>query len=199
MVAYSNKGVSLAAVAALMLGVAGCNSTSTGSPSPSPTRELAPGLFSWGSRNVQPDAPVNEDFTCPPITVSDGGAAMRQGATDGASVRLQLSMGQIARECTNIGMDGSFTLKVGVEGRALLGPSGRPGTFNVPVRITVNSDEKPFITRALRTSVSIPGGADSAQFIMIEEGIRVPGGKPDLEIQVGFSTAGGETRARRRR
>ena len=148
---------------------------------------------------MAPEAPVNEDFTCPPITISDGGAAMRQGATSGDSVRLQLSMGQIARECTDIGMDGSFTLKVGVEGRALLGPSGRPGSYNVPVRISVNSDEKPFLTRALRTSVTIPGGADQAQFVLIEPGIRVPGGRTDLEIQVGFGGGAAEPRARRRR
>lgn len=198
MVAYRTKG--LLSVTALLLAaaLAGCTSTSSGAPGAAGQTQLAPALFSWGPKTVPPETPVNEDFTCPPMTVSAGGAAMRQGATEGDSVRLQLSLGQIARECSNVGLDGSFTLKVGVEGRALLGPAGRPGTFNVPITVTVNSDEKPFVTRNLRTSVAIPAGQDSGQFILIDEGIRVPGGRSDLEIQVGFSAGGGTARARRR-
>lgn len=199
MVAYRNTGYGALVSVLLAAGMAGCNSTSSQTPGAAGQRELAPGLLSWGSRNVQPDAPVNEDFTCPPLSVSAGGAAMRQGATEGDSVRLQLSLGQIARECTDVGLDGSFTLKVGVEGRALLGPAGRPGSYNVPITITINSDEKPFITRSLRTSVSIAGGQDSAEFVLVESGIRVPGGRPDMDIQVGFSSGGGQARTRRRR
>ncbi len=142
---------------------------------------------------------MNEDFTCPPITIGGGGAAIRAGATDGTNVRNQISITNIARECTNIGLDGSFTLKVGVEGRALIGPAGSPGTFGVPVRIDVTSGEKAFITRNLRTSVTVPPGTGSAPFVLVEDGIRVPGNQSDLEIVVSLGGGGGERPARRRR
>ncbi|MGL4494529.1 MAG: hypothetical protein ACRCUX_01865 [Beijerinckiaceae bacterium] len=186
-----------AVCAAAFLSLAACNSTSSGTTGAS--GPLAPGLLSFGSPSLPPSDPINEDFTCPPIIVGAGGAAIRAGAAEGGNVRNQTSITNIARECTNIGMDGSFTLKVGVEGRVLIGPSGGAGTFGVPVRIAVTSGEKPFITRNLRTSVAVPAGTGSAPFVLIEEGIRVPGNQSDLEIVVSLGGGAAERPARRRR
>ena len=47
------------------------------------------------------------------------------------TTRYQVSIGQTARECTPAG--GVMTMKVGVQGRILLGPAGGPGQVDIPL------------------------------------------------------------------
>ena len=49
-------------------------------------------------------------------------------------------MGEIARECRVAG--NQLIIKIGVEGRVLLGPAGSPGTFTVPVTIAVRDEPR---------------------------------------------------------
>ena len=76
----------------------------------------------------------------PVIEVLDGTASVRTyGGSDQTNdnVKYQYSMGDIARECIR-GPATRSCIKVGVEGRVLLGPVGQPGNFNVPIRIAVS-------------------------------------------------------------
>ena len=50
-------------------------------------------------------------------------------------LRYQLSFGQTARECSVQG--GAMSIKVGVQGRVILGPMGGPGIVDVPLRYAV--------------------------------------------------------------
>lgn len=151
-------------------------------------------LLRFGGTTVPPSAPPNVDAAyCPPVDVADGGAAMQSfgGARTGdqAALRSQISLGQLARECTPLG-DGSVAVKVGVEGRALLGPGGSAGRFEAPVRIVVKNGETVVATRARRVSISIPSGANQGTFAFVEEGITVPARfARDYEIEVGLGGA----------
>ena len=50
-------------------------------------------------------------------------------------LRYQLSFGQTARECSVQGE--TLNIKVGVQGRVILGPLGAPGPVDVPLRYAV--------------------------------------------------------------
>ena len=44
-----------------------------------------------------------QDINCPDVTVADGGAALRVGGPDNASVRYQFNIGDTARQCDPAG------------------------------------------------------------------------------------------------
>ncbi|WP_342359165.1 hypothetical protein [Terrarubrum flagellatum] len=191
--------IRIAGVAAAVLALGACSSSgSSGAPSSGQPGNALSNLFFWGSPTVPPAPPLPEDsdFECPSVTVAANGAAYRVG---GDTVRVQYSMGDTARECTNVQRDGSFTLKVGAEGRVLLGAAGSPGRYDVTVRFVVKANEKPILTRVQRQSVVIPAGATQGSFVMVEQGIQVPPNQRDLEIEVGFGAGGAPAAPRQRR
>ena len=56
----------------------------------------------------------DEQQICPDVIISDGGAAIRaQAGQDSSGLRYQISITNVARECTATG-NGTFRLKVGV-------------------------------------------------------------------------------------
>ena len=94
--------------------------------------------------------------------------------------------------------DGSTLVKIGVEGRALVGVSGSAGRFDVPLRFVVNSGSTVFADHSRRTSVSIPAGSTQGTFILVEDGIVVPpAAAQDFAIEVGLG--GGPAGGGRRR
>jgi hypothetical protein len=110
-------------------------------------------------------------------------------------VRYQLSFGQTARECAVQGE--TMTMKVGVQGRAIIGPMGGPGTVDVPLRYAVvreGPEPKTITTKFRRTSVTIGPTERHAQFVDIEEGLSFPlPSAKDLEayvVYVGFDEYG---------
>jgi hypothetical protein len=189
------------AVAAGLLG--GCSTLGLGSDEPrsAPTQASSGSSFSeffrnGGSTVPPPAAPVDDDIECPAIEILDGGAAMRQVA--GSDVRNQISLGQVARECRPAG-PGQISIKVGVEGRVLLGPSGSPGTFSAPVRIVIKRGDKVVASRLQRASATVPSGDTQASFVVVEENILVPRQGEELSISVGLDPSGRGGEAPRKR
>ncbi len=188
--------VRASAVAAAALSLAGCMGGG-GAPAASggaQTSNPITNLVFWGSTSVPaaPPLPQDDDFECPSLTIST--AAHRIG---GESVRAQYSITDIARECTNVQRDGSFTLKMGAAGQVLLGPAGAPGRYDVSVRFVVKSGERVVMTRVQRQAVTVPAGGTQGQFTIVEQGIQIPAGLPSLEFEVGLG-AGGDAPVRRR-
>src|SRR6185312_9291266 len=74
----------------------------------------------------------NTDVECPSVQVRNG-ASTWQTPTGGSTtdLRYQASLGQMARECALLG--DTMTVKVGVEGRLLVGPKGTAGNVEVPL------------------------------------------------------------------
>jgi hypothetical protein len=188
--------VALAVLGAAAL--AGC-STSSGGESASLGE-----MFMFAGTTVPAEMPVaNMDVYCPTVGVIEGGAAIQAYAGgrvgDAGALRNQIALGQLARECAGQ-PDGSTLVKVGVEGRTLLGAAAGAsgGRFDVPVRIVVKRGSAVFADRSLRTSVTVPAGQSQASFALVEEGIVVPPDAAlDFEIEVGLGSAGRQAGRRR--
>lgn len=190
------------AIAAGLLG--GCSTLGLGgSDEPrAPTTSASSGssfsefFRNGGSTVPPPPAPVDDDIDCPAVEILDGGAAMRQVA--GSDVRNQISLGQVARECRAAG-PGQIAIKVGVEGRVLLGPAGSPGSYGATLTTTVTRGTSVLGKRSARVGGTIPSGQSGIDFTHVEDGIMVPAGKGDVEIFVGLGGGGPAAPARKRR
>ena len=147
-------------------------------------------LMRYGSLTEPPAAPraAVELADCPRVDVVEGGAALQSyagGRPSPDALRSQLTIANVAREC--IGQpDGSIVVKVGVEGRALIGPAGSAGRFDAPVRVVVKRGDQVFANRVRRIPVTVPQGETHASFVTVEEGIVVPPGTGDFDIEVGL-------------
>ena len=147
-------------------------------------------LLRFGGTTVPPAAPRPlDDVYCPSVGVIEGGAAMQAftgGKTgDPNALRHQISLGQVARECQGRD-DGSIVVKVGVEGRALIGPAGSGGRFESPVTFTIKRGDRVLATRTQRVAVAVPAGEMQGSFVAVQDGLVVPPGINDFEIDVGL-------------
>jgi hypothetical protein len=150
-------------------------------------------LLAFNTTNPAPAPARTADVTkldCPEIEVLGGAAALRVGGQENATVRYQYSMGDVARECSVD--NGQINIKVGVEGRVLLGPAGGPGSFQVPVRIAIRreADQTAAVSKAYHIPASIAPGESQAKFSMVSDVMQVPYLRPraddDYTIVVGF-------------
>jgi hypothetical protein len=136
------------------------------------------------------------DVECPTIQVRNGASTWQTptgvGTTD---LKYQASLGQMARECAILG--DTMTVKVGVEGRVLVGPKGTPGTIQVPLRLAlVQEGPKPksIWTKFYPLPVNIQQGQSGMPFTHVEDDLSfaLP---PDKDISayviyVGFDPQG---------
>ena len=203
------KGVAAAAALGLVTAVAGCAGTdgfmASTQAGPSLTSKVGD-MLAFGSTDTKPvlakasrDAPLQ----CPQIEVLDGTASVRNYGSTGQtndSVKFQYSMGDVARECTRAG--DQIMIKVGVEGRVLLGPVGQPGSFNVPIRIAVRreSDQKPAVGKLYQVPASVAFGQTQGDFALVSEPLAVPyvqaHADEDYTILVGFDDKGATSDAK---
>ncbi|MGO4172230.1 hypothetical protein [Bosea sp. TAF32] len=183
----------------LCLGLAGCGSSSSSSGGSTALNML---MFQSTKPPVPDQLPKEEDrndTVCPEVIIADGGAAIRaQAGQDSSGLRYQVSITNVARECTPTG-NGGFRLKVGVEGRVLLGPAGSPGSYGATLGTTVTRGTTTVARRSSRVGGTIPSGQSGVDFSFVEDGIVVPAGKGDVEIIVGLGQGGAAAPARHRR
>jgi hypothetical protein len=183
---------------AMALALAGCGSAASDASS-----TLANILaFNTTKPPPAPDAPkeAETDEYCPTVDIMEGGAATRSyaGGDSNNALRYQISIAELARQCTIIPGGGGYTLKVGVEGRVLIGPAGGPGAYSAPLRILVKRGDKVVANRQRMAGASIPAGQTGTTFTVVEEGIVVPPGDGDVRIEVGIGAgAGNQRRAQR--
>lgn len=205
--------VGLALVGASAL--SGCGGTTGFAPAGESAGTTLGNLVAFNSLHLGPVAkpkPEEVKIDCPPIEVLDGTASARTYAgadQSNGQVKYQFSMGDIVRECSKAG--DRLVLKVGVEGRALVGPAGGPGSFTAPVRIAVrNDDDRKVVTsKFYSVPVTIQPGESQAGFSVVSDPIEVPFIKAraddDYTILVGFDAKGSATdpaapgKARRKR
>jgi hypothetical protein len=203
--AWRTAGLGLAAAL-----LAGCSGGSiTGSLPSVPTS-----LSKWGS-NLFGDQPTgstamasakdptlpNMDDDCPGIDIRRGAGTLSVAATKANEqatandLRYQLTFHQFARQCA---LDGrTIRMRVGVQGRVIVGPAGAPNQVDVPIRYAVvreGVDPQTIITKFRRLPVGLAPGATTANFTDIEEDLSFP--LPPYEelqayvVYVGFDEAG---------
>lgn len=193
---------SLLALPFLCLGLAGCGSSGSSSGQPSTLQTLGNVVMFQSTTPPPADRLPKEDqdeqLVCPEVIIADGGAAVRaQSGQDSGSLRHQISILNVARECTPTG-NGGFRLKVGVEGRVLLGPAGGPGNYGATLTTTVSRGTTQIARRAARVGGTVASGQGGTDFSHVEDGIIVPAGRGEIEIIVGLG-GGSATPARSRR
>jgi hypothetical protein len=135
------------------------------------------------------------EVDCPSVAVRQGAATLsitEPGVEAGPmTTRYQVTLGQTARECAALG--GMMTMKVGVEGRVLLGPAGSPGQVDIPLRMAVVQEgpaPKTVLSKFYKLAVAISPGQTSVPFVQVEQDLTFPmprGGDLDAYIvYVGF-------------
>lgn len=152
-------------------------------------------MFKYGGTTVPPSQPQDlGEVYCPPVDVPEGGAALRSfggKGGDNASLRNQITLGRIARECNRL-QDGSITVKVGVAGQVLLGPAGAPGRFEAPLQIAIKYGDKVVVSRSKRIAVAVAPGEAQGLFTVVEDGLIVPlamTGEYDISVSLGGTPA----------
>lgn len=144
-------------------------------------------------------APEEEEFDCPAVSIAPGGAAVRIGAAGSETVRSQITITDVVRECVR-GPDG-IIMRVGAEGRVLVGPAGSAGALGATMRIDVRKGAQTLSSRTARVGASIPAGQASASWVHVEQGIVIPASafraSGDLDVFVTLNP--GASPARRRR
>jgi hypothetical protein len=180
----------VAALALLCPLLAGCSSS------------LSMSSFSslFGSSGTEANAAVGEalplNFECPDVQVRQGAATLSSSSNPAEptamNLRYQVSIGTTARECRLL-PGNTLSIKVGMQGRVILGPEGSPGTFEVPVRFAVvreGIEPKPIVTKLERISVTVPASDSNVLFSHVAAGLDFPmprGGEIDAYvIYIGF-------------
>ncbi len=150
---------------------------------------------------------ASQDINCPEVDIADGGASLRVGGPENASVRYQFNIGDTARQCDPAG-PGQAALKVGVAGDVVIGPAGAAGTFSAPVKITVTrqGDNSTVFSQTYGAEATTDG-VRAGPFRIVTDPINLP--MPTLQladiytITVGFEggtavRTGHTTRKKRR-
>jgi hypothetical protein len=208
---------SVAALLSLALLASGCSAGSGfGGPAPaasdptvppppsSPTLSQKISSFFSGSSANSPQAVANAsaDVTCPYIDIRQGASTLTIGPTgDNAAMLLkyQGTFVRAARECAVVA--GQMVMKVGIEGRIVIGPAGGPGQVEVPLRIAVVKEtvagSKTIITKFIRIPVAVQTSTDNPTFTHIEEGLSFPmppaGDLDDYTVYIGFDQLTADT------
>jgi hypothetical protein len=142
------------------------------------------------------------DIDCPGVTIRSGASAWQLPAGGSANnIRYQGALGQLVRECAVLGE--TMTMRVGIEGRLLVGPKGAPGSVKVPLRMALVAEgpqPRPIWSKFYNVDVDIPAGASQAQFSLVEDDLTfpMPAGRQldNYVVYVGFDPQGAAAAAR---
>jgi hypothetical protein len=146
-------------------------------------------------------APVTPPQTidCPTVTIRQGAstfAVSMPGVDPSAmNLRYQANFGQISRDCQLEGA--TVKMRVGIEGRVILGPAGAVGQVELPLRLAVvveGPEPKVIMTKLRWISVVIPPDQPNIPFAQIEEDLSFPMPAQPVELDayvvyVGFDPA----------
>lgn len=208
---FPRRRMTFVVVAGLLPGLAACSSVPS-MPSMPSTGSFS-SLFGSSSSagNAQASAtstPLPPNFECPDVTVRSGASTLTSSADPAQptalNLRHQVTIGTTARECRLL-PNNVVSIKVGMQGRVILGPEGVPGTVNVPVRYAVvreGIDPKPITTKLDRVTVTVPPNDGNVLFTHVTEGLEFPmpraGEIDSYVVYIGFDTVAAQEMERPR-
>jgi hypothetical protein len=212
-----SRAAALTAVCVVAAAASGCSSTSdlfgsssgtsSGSGAP-PTGNRISDLF-FGSSTPPPAPGLAEapsDVDCPGVDIRQGASTLtvNAGGRDPSAnaLRYQVTIVRAARECQLVGT--TMRMKVGVQGRVILGPAGGPGHLDVPLRYAVvqeGPEPKTHMTKLFRIPVTIPPEQPNVTFTHVDEDITFSLPKPEAldayVVYVGFDPLAPKAEPRR--
>ena len=138
---------------------------------------------------------ADPNWDCPTVDIRTGASTMQLnagGEPSTGTLRYQASIARVARECVVAGP--SMTIKVGVQGRVIMGQAGSPGQMEIPLRYALVREgpaPRTILTKLHRFSV--PVAETTTPFLHVDEDITftIPS-RVDLEsyvVYVGFDPA----------
>lgn len=138
------------------------------------------------------------DVDCPSVDIRQGAATLQMnapGSDQAMALRYQATFGRTARQCTVTA--GTLAIKIGVQGRLILGPAGAPGETMVPLRYALvreGIEPKTIWSKLYLLPVTVSPGQPNVPFTHVAEDLAVPVPSPaDLDkyvIYVGFDPQG---------
>ncbi len=185
-------------------GFGGSNAPAPGS-TPTPTPAPEPTESSWSISNFfagssgtsrQTVSGAEPSVNCPPVEIREGASTLAigpPGDTTAMNLRYQGTFTREARECTVV--EGNMMMKIGVQGRVVVGPAGGVGQVDVPLRLAVVHETpggtRPIATKFFRIPVAITNTDQGGVFTHIEESMTFPLPTPvtalgDYVVYVGF-------------
>jgi hypothetical protein len=185
----------LGAVLLLALLACGCASqigSSTPAPADAPHGYAGSGSFSdffagSSAKGAQTAATGQGGVTCPPVEVRQGASTLTispAGDNSAMSTRYQGEFVRMARNCTVT--EGNMAMRIGIEGRVVVGPTGGPGEVVVPLRIAVVQETpggtKPVTTKFIRIPVTLEAGDSRKLFAHVEDGLSFPVPSPTSQL-----------------
>ncbi len=141
-------------------------------------------------------AGAQPEVNCPPVEVRQGASTLTigpTGNTSAMSVKYQGVFTREARNCAVVG--GDMVMRIGVQGRVIVGPLGAPGQVEVPLRIAVVQETpggaRPITTKFIRIPVAVSNDDTGGLFTHVEESVSFPLPTPtssldDYVAYVGF-------------
>jgi hypothetical protein len=185
-------------VLGLMLG--GCSSGSMSLP------DMSNAFASFNPRATSTDASKPPEFECPSVGIRQGASTLTVSANPAEqtplNLRYQVGIINTARECHLNGP--TLTMRVGVQGRVVLGPMGTAGEIEIPLRLAVVREAiepKTIATKLQRIRVTLPPGDGNVPFTHVEEDVSFPmppGAEIDYYIvYIGFDPLAPREPARR--
>jgi len=128
---------------------------------------------------------------CPPIKVRDGGEAIFAYANnrigDARALQFQAVIDGQSRNC--VVSNGLITVKMGVVGRLVMGPSSSTNSMTLPLRFAVERDEITVFSQVYEIPMTVTPPSQSEEFVKVVENVAIPylGGE-DIVIWVGFDS-----------
>ena len=110
---------------------------------------------------------------CPTVSIPPGDSNItftaKGGNNDALAVMHRGEITKTARECAP-SLSGGLSVRFGFAGRVLLGPQGKPGTVNLPVKVTVmDAGRTTLKTEAVKVPVTITPDQTAGYFSVTRE------------------------------
>jgi hypothetical protein len=185
--------------------------TAAASPSSNSLKDKIEGFFSTAGAANEPRPVVNTqqaDVDCPLIDIRQGAGTLTipmpppDGSNDAMSLKYQGTFVRAARDCKVV--NGQLVMKIGVQGRVIVGPAGGPGQIEVPLRLAV-VDQTPagsntIVTKLVLVPVMVNSDVAGAVFTHIEDNFAFPlPSSAELDnyiVYIGFDPIGAQNQER---
>lgn len=183
-------------IAAIVSAGALLSACSMGGITPAPsaqTQQLQTAAVSPAEIAAQSPALPAIATECPPIKVRPGAEAIyyygRGQVGNPRDLQYQAVIDKQSRNC--VVSNGLITVKMGVVGRFMLGPSGNQTSAQLPLRFAVERDDAPLFTEKYEIPVQLAGGSQASEFVKVVENVQIPYVSGDnITIWVGFDSNG---------
>ncbi|MGA8077836.1 MAG: hypothetical protein WB868_10670 [Xanthobacteraceae bacterium] len=159
--------------------------TAQASPSSQSLKDKIEGFFETAGAASDPRPVVNTqqaNVDCPLLDIRQGAGTLTipppppDGSNDAMSLKYQGTFVRAARDCKVVA--GQLVMKIGVQGRVIVGPAGGPGSIEVPLRLAV-VDQSPaasqtILTKLIIIPVTVASDDTGAIFTHIEDDFAFP-------------------------